>query len=114
MRMRTWAVAAVVLAGAAASPGRVAAQPAKVTEPTVEVRLRSVNDLLDKAEYIGGLIDKDEPVKQIRGLVKQLSTDGKGIEGIDPKRPFGAYAVVTQDVASSPVVVMVPIADQDR
>lgn len=112
MRMRTWALAAAALAAAAILPGRAAAQ--KPAEPTLEVRLRSVNDLLDKAEYIGGLLDKDEPVKQARGLVKQLSTDGKGVEGIDPKRPFGAYAVLMQDVAASPVVVMVPVADQDR
>ena len=31
-------------------------------------------------------------------LVKQLSADGKGVEGIDPKRPFGAYAAMTDDV----------------
>lgn len=106
MRMRLLAaVAAAVLAGPAV------AQP---PEPTVEVRLRSVNDLLDKAEYVGGLLDKDDPVKQVRGLVQQLSQDGKGVEGIDPKRPFGAYAVVANDVENSPVVVMIPVADQER
>jgi len=114
MRMRMWAVAAVVLAGAAAGPGRVAAQPAKTTEPTVEVRVRSVNDLLDRAEYIGGLVGQEEPIKQARDLVKHLSAEGKGIEGIDPKRPFGAYATVTPDVHDSPFVVMVPVADKDR
>jgi hypothetical protein len=110
MRMRCWAVAAVAVAAALVGAGRAAAQP----EPTVEVRLRSVNDLLDKAEYVGGVLGQDEPVRQARELVKQLSADGKGVEGIDPKRPFGAYAVVTQDVANSPVVIMVPIADEER
>lgn len=106
MRMRLLAaVAAAVLAGPAV------AQP---PEPTVEVRLRSVDDLLDKAEYVGGLLDKDDPVKQVRGLVQQLCQEGKGVEGIDPKRPFGAYAVVANDVENSPVVVMIPVADQER
>ena len=108
MRMRCWAVAAVALA-AALSPGRAAAQ--KMTEPTVEVRLRSVNDLLERGEYVAGLVGREEPVKQVRELIKQLSTEGKGVEGIDPKRPFGAYAVLTPDVQDSPVVLMVPLAD---
>src|SRR5262249_7882216 len=102
MRMRCWAVAAVALA-AVLSPGRAAAQ--KMTEPTVEVRLRSVNDLLERGEYVAGLVGQEEPVKQVRELIKQLSTEGKGVEGIDPKRPFGAYAVLTPDVQDSPVVL---------
>jgi hypothetical protein len=104
-------MAAVALA-AVLSPGRATAQ--KMTEPTVEVRLRSVNDLLERGEYVAGLVGQEEPVKQAREFLKQLSTEGKGIEGIDPKRPFGAYAVLTPDVQDSPVVVMVPIADKDR
>lgn len=110
MRIRCWAMAALAVSTALLGSGRATAQP----EPTVEVRLRSVNDLLDKAEYVGGLIGKEDPVMQVRELVKQLSKDGKGVEGIDPKRPFGAYSTLTADVASSPVVVMVPIADEER
>jgi len=82
--------------------------------PTVEVRLRSVNDLLDKAEYVGGLIGQEEAIKGVRGIVKQLSADGKGLEGIDTKRPFGLTATLTGDVVSSPLTIMIPIADQDR
>lgn len=111
MRMRCWAVAAVAVA-AVFSPNRAVAQ--KATEPTVELRLRSVNDLLDRGEYVAGLVGQEEPVKQARELLKSLTTDGKGIEGIDPKRPFGVYATLTPDVQDSPVVVMVPIADKDR
>jgi hypothetical protein len=112
MRMKSWAFAAALTA-AAVLPGLATAQ--KPAEPTLEIRLRSVNDLLDKAEYVGGLADKDEPVKQLRGLVQSLSTDGKGIEGIDPKRPFGAYALLlADDIKASPIVLMIPIADQER
>jgi hypothetical protein len=103
----SWVLAAAVLIPSAA----LAQKPA---EPTVEVKVRSINDLLDKAEYIAKLAGKDDPIKQARGLVKQLSTEGKGLEGIDPSKRFGVYAVLTQDVQSSPVVVMIPIADKDR
>jgi hypothetical protein len=109
MRIR-W-LAALALAFVAAGVSN--AQPAKA-EPTVEVRLRSVNDLLDKGEYVAGLAGKEDIVKGVRILVKNLSTDGKGIEGVDPKRPFGLYATLTADLVGSPFTVMVPIADQDR
>ena len=102
------AVAMMCLTGGLAS-----AQP-KAIEPTVEVRLRSVNDLIDKFEYIAGLAGKEDAVTQVRELVKVLSADGKGIEGIDPKKPMGAYANRSADIASSPVVVLIPIADEDQ
>jgi hypothetical protein len=109
MRIR-WlvAVAAVLALGAAAS-----AQPAGA-KPTVEVRLRSVNDLVGKAEYLAGLAGQDEVVKQFTQIIKQLSADGKGLEGVDTKQPFGLYASLTADVINSPVTIMVPVADKDR
>ena len=110
MRMRHWAMAAMATAAFLIGNTKAAAQ----TEPTIEVRLRSVDDLLERGQYIGGLIGKDEEVKQVRDLVKQLAKDGKGVEGVDPKRPFGVYSTLTQDVASSPVVIMIPVADKDR
>jgi hypothetical protein len=78
------------------------------------VRLRSVIDLLDKAEYIAGLAGKETPVAQARELVKSLSADKKGIEGVDPKKPFGAYAVLEKEVEASPLVLMIPIADEKQ
>jgi hypothetical protein len=106
MRIRLLAAVAAVFAFGPAAHAQ--------TKPTVEVRLRSVDDLLTKAEYVGGLAGQEDAVKQVREIVKQLSADGKGIEGIDPKRPFGAHATLTADVVNSSFTVMVPIADQDR
>jgi peroxiredoxin len=37
---------------------------------------------------------KEDTVKQVRELIKVLSADGKGIEGVDPKKPIGAYAML--------------------
>jgi hypothetical protein len=109
--MRTWCWAAAV-AVAGLLPGTAAAQPAKAVEPTIEVRFRSVNDLFDKAGYVGGLFDQEDGVTQFRELVKLLSKDGKGVLGVDPARPIGAYGVLTADVGNSPAVVMIPIADR--
>lgn len=109
MRFRWLAALAVALL----STGLASAQP-KAVEPTVEVRLRSVNDLVDKFEYVAGLAGKEDAVAQVRELIKALSADKKGVEGIDPKKPFGAYAVLEKDVATSPFVLMIPIADEEQ
>ncbi len=107
MRFRWLAALAVALF----STGLASAQP-KAVEPTIEVRLRSVNDLVDKFEYVAGLAGKEDVVGQVRELIKALSGDGKGVEGIDPKKPIGAYATLEKDVATSPVVVLIPVADE--
>jgi hypothetical protein len=114
MRMRTWAAASVVVAIAALAPSRALAQPAKGTEPAIEVRVQSVNVLLDKAEYVGGLVGKEDVIVQVKELVKSLATADKGIEGIDPTKPFGAYGTPQADIVNSPAVVMIPIADEKR
>jgi len=91
------------------------AQPVKALPalPTIEVRVRSANDLLGKADYIGGLVGQEAVVKQVREFIKDLSANGKGIEGIDPKQPFGFYATLTADIINSPFTIMIPIVDQD-
>ena len=83
------------------------------TGPAIEVRLRSVSDLLDKVEYLGGVVNQPEPAKQVAGFVKALAEDTKGIEGIDPSRPIGLYASITKDVIDSPVVLMIPLANEE-
>jgi hypothetical protein len=103
----------VALAALALTTGAATAQP-KDAGPTVELRLRSVNDLVDKFEYVAGLAGKEDAVKQVRELIKVLSADGKGIEGIDPKQPMGAYVTFAKEVENSPIVVMIPIADKDQ
>lgn len=109
MRLR-WlaALAALFLTGGLAS-----AQP-KDAGPTIELRLRSVNDLLDRFDYVAGLAGQEENAKNARQFLEAISTEGKGIEGIDPKKPLGAYATLVKEIESSPFVIMVPIADEEQ
>ena len=54
-------------------------------------------------------------VKQVREVHPQEpQAEGKGIEGIDPKRPFGLTRRSPTTSIQSPFIVMVPIADQER
>lgn len=107
MRCRLLTAVAVALLAA----GGASAQPAK---PTFEIRLRSVNDLVDRFEYIAGLAGKEDEAKQVRELLKTIAAEGKGIEGIDPKMPMGAYAFLAEPIDASPFVLMVPVADEER
>ncbi len=113
MRYRLLAAVAATFLTTGLAAAQPAAQPAD-SGPTVEIRLRSVNDLVDRFEYVAGLAGKEDVAKQVRELLKNLAADGKGIEGVDPKKPFGAYATLAKEVETSPFVVMVPIANEDR
>ncbi len=109
--MRTrWLLALIAVMGLC---GTADAQ-AKNNEPTVELRVRSVKDLLDKAEYVAGLAAQEEAIRGVREFVKSLTVEGKGIQGINPDQPFGLTATLTQDVIDSPILVMVPISDQKQ
>lgn len=109
MRFQWLAALTVALVGV----GAAQAQPEKQSEPTVELRLRSVNDLLDKAEFVSALAGKDDVIKIARGFLKSITKEKTGLAGIDPKRPFGFYANLSVDVVNSPSIVMIPIADQE-
>lgn len=91
--------------------GSASAQP-KDAGPAIELRLRSVNELLDRAEYVAGLAGQEAAIGQARDFLKSLAVEGKGIQGIDPKRPIGAYARLETDIKTSPFVFMVPVADE--
>lgn len=88
---------------------RAADEPAG---PALEIRLRAVNDLLVSFEYIGESFGKGDEIKQAAALVKAFAGP-KGVEGIDIKRPFGFYGMVTPNVVDSPLVLMIPVADND-
>lgn len=88
------------------------AQAQKAIEPTIEVRMRSVNDFLDKVAYLGDIINQAEPAKQAVEFVRTLTDEKKGIEGIDPTKPFGFYGTITKDVIDSQVILMIPVADE--
>ena len=83
--------------------------------PAVMLQIQSVEKLLANAEYGAKLIGKEEEAKQFLGFIKSLTGDNpeKGIEGIDLKRPFVAYANVAAEIEKSEIVVMLPIADQE-
>jgi len=85
---------------------------AKADGPTFILQVQSVEHLLDNAEYIAGLIGRDDDAKQWLGLARKMAGP-KGIEGVDLKRPFLIYGYLNQELVNSDVVVMIPMADKD-
>lgn len=87
-----------------------AAEPAK---PAIEFRMKSVTDMLPLIEYGGTLAGQTNAVEQVTAVIKLFAEQGKGLEGIDLKKPFGGYVVIAPNVADSPVVLMVPAATEE-
>jgi len=81
--------------------------------PALEVRAASVNDLLVAAKFLGESLNQGEAARQGVVFVKSQIDDAKGLDGIDPTRPWGLTATVTPNVIDSPVVLMIPLADRD-
>lgn len=89
----------------------VGARAADPIVPAVEIRMKSINDILGYAGYVGEMVGQQEQFEQGTNLAKAF-TNAKGLFGFDPKRPVGLYAGATKDVADSPVVLLVPVIDE--
>ncbi len=81
--------------------------------PAVEIRIRSVNDLLEYGEYLGDIAGQGEQAKQGVAFARAVTNAKTGLEGIDPNRPIAGYALVTPDVVNTPVVIVLPVADEE-
>jgi len=105
MVTRLWIpLAATLLLGSATY-----AQVPRTTTAPVEVRLRSINDLLSKADYIAGLIGQQQ---LFRGFVQQIPIDPQqGLFGLDTRRPIGLYGDISLDVEQGAGVFLVPVAN---
>jgi hypothetical protein len=112
-----------VLALALAAPAAFAddqkkddAAAKKSAGPALLVRVQSINDLIKTVDYFRTLLPEDvgEKVKQGVGFVKDMIDEKKGIEGIDVNNPIGLYVTFGEEFTPNPpVVVLVPIADED-
>jgi hypothetical protein len=92
--------------------GWITATSAEPIKPAIEVRVKALKELAPILEYGGELAGQPDAGKQFAALIQQFAANEKGFEGIDLNRPVGAYAAVTEKVEDSPVVVMIPVADE--
>jgi hypothetical protein len=88
------------------------APAARAAEPTVELRIKAIKDLLPLAEYLGDLGGQAEQAEQGAKFVEAMAGKKGVIEGIDITKPIGFYASMTPAVIDSPMVVLVPVGDE--
>ena len=101
----------LVLLALAASP--VFASAAEPPAPAIEVRVKAIGDLTGIIEYAGETLNQPEAGKQFAELIKTLGAGEKGLEGLDTGKPLGGYVRISENIADSAVVVMVPVKDED-
>ncbi|VTS04274.1 hypothetical protein [Tuwongella immobilis] len=82
------------------------------TQPTVLVKINSLDQWINKAKYFAQLADQGDQVEQFEGLIQAFKTE-KGIYGIDTSRPIGFAASISENPTESPILVMLPVADEE-
>src|SRR5262249_50731727 len=119
-RMRTRLLPWLFLAGLAlALPGARGRADTKAgdTEPATPfkgalvLRIKPIDDLIADARYVAKLAGREEETRQLEKLLKS-KTGPKGLEGIDTKKPLGAYGVLQPKFDESQGVFLLPIADE--
>ena len=75
--------------------------------PTFVMRFASLDSLAENAKFLAGLSGQKDAVRQIEGLFKT-----KGMEGIDGKRPLGAYGKMGKELDDISGALLVPISDE--
>jgi len=83
----------------------------KQTPPGIVLRVQPINRLVENAFFLAEAVGKKEEAKQVEGLLKAM-TGAKGLEGIDPEKPFGLYGNIGPNLIDSEVVGLIPIVDE--
>lgn len=79
--------------------------------PTVLLRVKSFETLIENAKVIAKAVDQAEVGNQLDAMIK-AQVGEKGLDGIDTKRAWGFYANVTPDLSDPSAVLMVPISNE--
>ncbi|MCS7167047.1 MAG: hypothetical protein NZ914_05390 [Gemmatales bacterium] len=75
--------------------------------------IRSFDDLLDTVKYFAHLAGRDDVARQLEPLLDTL-TGGKGLIGLDRKKPFGFYLERLALLGPTPpVILFLPTTRQD-
>ena len=100
----------LAMAGLIAFPDFVRAEGKAADEPTLVVRVRSIDGLLGDVKYLATLGGKEKDAKKLDEQLKAALP--KGFEGIDTKRPIGLYGRLEEVITDSTAVLLVPVSDE--
>jgi hypothetical protein len=109
MRLRNWILAPLMAISVAALPARAAD-----AAPTLVVRVKAIDGLIADAKYLAGLTGHSEQADQFEKMLPAfLGPKGLAGTGLDTARPWGLYATLDPQIPNSPVVVLIPVADEN-
>src|SRR5436190_6169281 len=112
MRIRPFlAVALLITAAPALRAQEKSDPPGGKKGPAIVLRLKSLEGILADARYLAKLAEMEEQFKQGEEFLKTFSGDS-GLAAIDMKRPFALYGDISEQPEESPIVLLVPIADE--
>jgi hypothetical protein len=94
-----------------AAPALQAGEKAADT-PTVVVRVKSVNALLQNLNLVVRLVGQENAANEIEGLIK-AKIGKNGLKGIDPTRPLGAYVRFGESIDKINGAILIPMADPE-
>src|SRR5438876_3849007 len=111
MRSRSFIAAFLALSGTVL-PAR--ADTPKANEPTVVIRLKSLDGIIADAKYLAGLAGQADKAKEADAAIQALAgPKGLAGTGLDTGRPIAVYAIVGAGGLDSKGVVMLPVADEN-
>src|SRR5437870_10191917 len=88
--------------------GRADDAKAAKKAPALIVRIRSLDSVIEDFNYLAAQVGKEEEAKQGIELLKER-TGGKGLDGIDVKKPMGGYVFAGPNGTDSYGAFMLPI-----
>src|SRR4051812_45540237 len=114
--MRSCLLLSLALAGLSAFAHHSAAADAPrqadaAFAPAAVVRIQSLDALVSDSRYLAKQAKREEFGKHVETLLTTM-TGKKGLRGIDPKKPLGAYGTLAGRLDQSQVMLLLPVADQ--
>jgi hypothetical protein len=102
--------AVLALIVAAPRPAQ-AADTEKTKPPTLVVRLKSLDDLVQDAKFLAKYAGREEESNQGEGFLRAI-LGGDDMPTIDTKKPLGFYGSISDDVVNSGGVILIPVANE--
>jgi hypothetical protein len=108
---RTLSCGLVLVGLLAAVPGVHSGKKPAADEPTVVIRVKSLDTVLQNLKLLSTLLGREKAAEDIQGLIK-AKVGSKGLQGIDLDRPLGAYVRFGKELDDLNGALLIPVSDQ--
>jgi hypothetical protein len=106
---RIWTCGFLLLALPMLTPSARAGD--KTDEPTVVIRVKSLDTVLQNLKLLATLLGREQAAQDIQALIK-AKVGAQGLQGVDLDRPVGAYVRFGKELEDLAGALLIPVADQ--